>query len=150
MNDLTANFDELLSEEPEEKEVLFDFKDELQRGFTNEVLGYWNKKPIFYQMDQYICVLGSKRKLLLINTNYDGLTKHGHLHIRVDSNNKIDLSTVIYIFETCLKKHQFPKSSYTWTCCMRLTDDEDYREYLIRKKARMKDKTKYRNDYKKR
>ena len=26
MDDLTANFDELLSEEPEEKEVLFDFK----------------------------------------------------------------------------------------------------------------------------
>ena len=150
MDDLTANFDELLSEEPEEQDVLFDFKDELKKGYTNDVLGWWNGKPIFYHMDQYICVLGSKKQLLLINTNFDGLTKHGHLKIKVDSNNKINLSTVSYIFETCLKKKQFPNSSYTWTCCMRLTDDEDYREYLIRKKARIKDKTKYRNDGKKR
>ena len=58
MDDLTANFDELLSEEPEEKEVLFDFKDELQqKKYKIEILRYYNGSPVIYEEKNYIVKL---------------------------------------------------------------------------------------------
>ena len=149
MKDIDADFSHLLSKDDEKQQPSFDFTDEISYGFTNPVLGWFNGKPIFYQNKQYICFLSSGRRLTLVNTNYEGLTKHGHLHIKVDKNNKIDLSTVKYIVEKCLLGKQYPKSNYTWECCMRLSDDKEYREFLVRKKQRMKDRPKYQNTHKK-
>lgn len=150
MSDLDANFNVLLGADVPTKDYV-DVSatlNALDDGYKFEILGYWNHKPILYRMDQYICVLGSKKKLLLINTDYDGLTKHGHLRILTDNAGHISLSTVKYIFEDCLKKHKYPNSNYCWQCVVRLTDDEKYLEYLHRKKKRMKDKTKYINTHK--
>ena len=121
--------------------------DEKDVGYKFEILGYWNHKPILRQYKQYICVLGSKKQLLLINTDFPDLEKHSHIRIKTDGKGNISLSTVDYIFR-CIDKRQFPKSNWTFICVIRLlADDNPYKEYLLRKKERMKDKCKYQNTH---
>ena len=147
---LDADFSDLLNsnDEPEVdyinvKEVI----DERDIGYKFEILGYWHSKPILRQYKQYICVLGSKKQLLLINTDFPDLEKHSHIRTKTDGKGNISLSTVDYIFR-CIEKRQFPKSNWVFICLIRLLDDDNpYKEYLLRKKERMKDKCKYQNTH---
>ena len=146
-----ADFSELLNNNEEIDVDYIDMKetiDEKDVGLKFEILDYWNHKPILRKYNQYICCLGSKRQLLLINTNFQDLEKHSHLRIKTDGKGNVSLSTVDYIFK-CIERKQFPKSNYTYICVLRLlADDYPYKEYLLRKKERMKDKDKYYNSYK--
>ena len=148
---LSADFSDILNND---KEIEVDYVnvqeviDERDVGYKFEILGYWNHKPILRQYKQYICVLGSKKQLLLINTDFPDLEKHSHIRIKTDGKGNVSLSTVDYIFK-CIEKKQFPKSNWTFVCVLRLLDDDSpYKEYLLRKKARMKDKCKYQNTHK--
>ena len=148
---LSADFSDILNND---KEIEVDYVnvqeviDEHDVGYKFEILGYWNHKPILRQYKQYICVLGSKKQLLLINTDFPDLEKHSHIRIKTDGKGNVSLSTVDYIFK-CIEKKQFPKSNWTFVCVLRLLDDDSpYKEYLLRKKARMKDKCKYQNTHK--
>ena len=148
---LSADFSDILNND---KEIEVDYVnvqeviDERDVGYKFEILGYWNTKPILRQYKQYICVLGSKKQLLLINTDFPDLEKHSHIRIKTDGKGNVSLSTVDYIFK-CIEKKQFPKSNWTFVCVLRLLDDDSpYKEYLLRKKARMKDKCKYQNTHK--
>ena len=144
---LTADFTDILDNN---EEIDIDYVDAeviKDDGYKFEILGYWHSKPILRQYKQYICVLGSKKQLLLINTDFPDLEKHSHIRIKTDGNGNISLSTVDYIFR-CIDKRQFPKSNWTFICVIRLlADDSPYKEYLLRKKERMKDKCKYQNTH---
>ena len=147
---LTADFTDILNNN-EEIEIDYvnvqDVIDEKDVGYKFEILGYWNHKPILRQYKQYICVLGSKKQLLLINTDFPDLEKHSHIRIKTDGKGNISLSTVDYIFR-CIEKRQFPKSNWVFICLIRLLDDDSpYKEYLLRKKERMKNKCKYQNTH---
>ena len=148
MTELDADFSELLEENEESESDYIDVTEVIKDdGYKFEILGYWNHKPILRQYKQYICVLGSKKQLLLINTDFPDLEKHSHIFIKTDNKGNISLSTVDYIFR-CIDKRQFPKSSWTFVCVIRLlADDSPYKEYLLRKKERMKDKCKYQNTH---
>ena len=155
MNDdeelLNADFSDILNGDKEIEVDYIDVKeiiDERDVGYKFEILGYWHSKPILRQYKQYICVLGSKKQLLLINTDFPNLEKHSHIRIKTDGKGNISLSTVDYIFK-CIEKRRFPKSSnWVFICLIRLLeDDSSYKEYLLRKKERMKDKCKYQNTH---
>lgn len=143
-DDIVADFTELFTSEVEEKPVIDVSELIPETGFKNKVLGWWNNKPIFYQKEQFIVVLGSHKQLLIINTNFDDIEKHSHLRIKTNANGEISLSTAAYVID-CILKFTYPKSSYTWTCAVRLADDEEYLEYLTRKRKKTKDKQKYYN-----
>ena len=148
MTELDADFSELLEENEESESDYIDVTEVIKDdGYKFEILGYWHSKPILRQYKQYICVLGSKKQLLLINTDFPDLEKHSHIRIKTDGKGNISLSTVDYIFR-CIDKRQFPKSNWTFVCVIRLlADDNPYKEYLLRKKERMKDKCKYQNTH---
>ena len=148
MTELDADFSELLEENEESESDYIDVTEVIKDdGYKFEILGYWHSKPILRQYKQYICVLGSKKQLLLINTDFPDLEKHSHIRIKTDGKGNISLSTVDYIFR-CIDKRQFPKSNWTFICVIRLlADDNPYKEYLLRKKERMKDKCKYQNTH---
>ena len=144
---LTADFTDILDNNEEVDVDYVDAEVIKDDGYKFEILGYWHSKPILRQYKQYICVLGSKKQLLLINTDFPDLEKHSHIRIKTDGNGNISLSTVDYIFR-CIDKQQFPKSNWTFICVIRLlADDNPYKEYLLRKKERMKDKCKYQNTH---
>ena len=147
-----ADFSKLLNNNEEIDVDYIDMKetiDEKDVGLKFEILGYWNHKPILRKYNQYICCLGSKKQLLLINTDFPELEKHSHLRIKTDGKGNVSLSTVDYVFK-CIEHKQFPKSSWTYTCVFRLlADDDPYKEFLLRKKEKMKDKCKYQNTHKK-
>ena len=144
---LTADFTDILDNNEEIDTDYVDAEVIKDDGYKFEILGYWHSKPILRQYKQYICVLGSKKQLLLINTDFPDLEKHSHIRIKTDGNGNISLSTVDYIFR-CIDKRQFPKSNWTFICVIRLlADDSPYKEYLLRKKERMKDKCKYQNTH---
>ena len=144
---LTADFTDILDNNEEIDVDYVDAEVIKDDGYKFEILGYWHSKPILRQYKQYICVLGSKKQLLLINTDFPDLEKHSHIRIKTDGNGNISLSTVDYIFR-CIDKRQFPKSNWTFICVIRLlADDSPYKEYLLRKKERMKDKCKYQNTH---
>lgn len=140
------NFDE----EVEKKEPIFDFQEELrdQYKITND-LGYYNGRIILRKYEQFVAVLGSKKTILLINADYPNLEKHSHLRLRTNKNGEIVLSTTDYIFE-CIKKKQYPKSNYCFICVLRLLGDDDpYKDWLLFKKEKDKQKQKYINHPKK-
>lgn len=143
-DDLVAEFD--LDDTEEKKEILFDFGEELKRDYkisTN--LGYYNGKIILAKYDKYIGVLGSKKTILLINTDYPNMEHHSHLRLRTNKDGEIVLSTVDYIFE-CIRRKRYPKSNYCYVCVLRLLDDNDpYKEWLLFKKEKDKQKQKYIN-----
>lgn len=142
---LTADFTDILDNNEETDVDYIDAEVIKDNGYKFEILGYWYSKPILRQYKQYICVLGSKKQLLLINTDFPDLEKHSHIKIKTDGKGNISLSTVDYIFK-CIEKRQFPKSNWTFICVLRLLDDNNsYKEYLLRKKEKMKDKDKYFN-----
>lgn len=144
---LTADFTDILDNNEEIDVDYVDAEVIKDDGYKFEILGYWHSKPILRQYNQYICVLGSKKQLLLINTDFPDLEKHSHIRIKTDGKGNISLSTVDYIFR-CIDKRQFPKSNWTFICVIRLlADDNPYKEYLLRKKERMKDKCKYQNTH---
>ena len=67
-----ADFSKLLNNNEEIDVDYIDMKetiDEKDVGLKFEILGYWNHKPILRKYNQYICCLGSKKQLLIINTN---------------------------------------------------------------------------------
>ena len=73
---LTADFTDILDNN---EEIDIDYVDAeviKDDGYKFEILGYWHSKPILRQYKQYICVLGSKKQLLLINTDFPDLEKH--------------------------------------------------------------------------
>lgn len=144
---LNADFSDLLDDKEEVESDYIDVKEIIDdKGYKFEILDYWNHKPILRRYKQYICVLGSKKQLLLINTDFPDLEYHSHIRIKTDGKGNISLSTVDYIFK-CIEKRQFPKSNWTFICVLRLlADDDPYKEYLLRKKERMKDKDKYFNN----
>lgn len=149
-DDLTAQFALDDVEKEEKKEVLFDFSYELKDDYkisTN--LGYYNGKIILTKYNQYVAVLGSKKTILLINTDHPNLEHHSHLKLRTNKNGEIVLSTVDYIFE-CIRRKQYPKSNYCFICVLRLLDDNDpYKDWLLFKKEKDKQKQKYTNHPKK-
>ena len=147
-----ADFSKILNNNEDIDVDYIDMKetiDENDVGLKFEILGYWNHKPILRKYNQYICCLGSKKQLLLINTDFPELEKHSHLRIKTDGKGNVSLSTVDYVFK-CIERKQFPKSNYTYVCTLRLlSDDDPYKEFLLRKKEKMKDKCKYQNTHKK-
>ena len=144
---LTADFTDILDNNEEIDTDYVDAEVIKDDGYKFEILGYWHSKPILRQYKQYICVLGSKKQLLLINTDFPDLEKHSHIRTKTDGKGNISLSTVDYIFR-CIEKRQFPKSNWVFICLIRLLDDDNpYKEYLLRKKERMKDKCKYQNTH---
>ena len=146
-----ADFSKLLNNNEEIDIDYIDMKetiDEKDVGLKFEILDYWNHKPILRKYNQYICCLGSKRQLLLINTNFPNLEKHSHIRIKADGKGNVSLSTVDYIFK-CIAKKQMPKSSWTFICVLRLlADDDPYKEWLLFKKEKDKNKQKYINTHK--
>ena len=146
-----ADFAELLNNNEEIDVDYIDMKetiDEKDVGLKFEILDYWNHKPILRKYNQYICCLGSKRQLLLINTDFPDLEKHSHIRIKTDGKGNVSLSTVDYIFK-CIAKKQMPKSSWTFICVLRLlADDDPYKEWLLFKKEKDKNKQKYINTHK--
>ena len=144
---LTADFTDILDSNEEIDVDYVDAEVIKDDGYKFEILGYWHSKPILRQYKQYICVLGSKKQLLLINTDFPDLEKHSHIRIKTDGKGNISLSTVDYIFK-CIEKRRFPKSNWVFICLIRLLDDDSpYKEYLLRKKERMKNKCKYQNTH---
>lgn len=143
MDELTADFTELLDETPPDEEPLIDVSElTKKKEYDVEILGYWGEHhlPIILQRKHLICCIGSKRKLLLINTNYEGLEKHSHLNIRTNKAGRIDLSTANRVFD-CIIKHQYPNINFMFVCVLRLLDDDDpYKEFILRKRATKKQK----------
>ena len=148
--ELNADFSDLLEEKEIKTEPTFDFAEELKKDykiFTN--YGYYNGKIILAKYEQYIACLGSKKTILLINTDYPNLEHHSHLRLRTNKSGEIVLSTVDYIFN-CIRKKQYPKSNYTFICTLRLLPDDDpYKKWLLFKKEKDKNKQKYLNTHKK-
>lgn len=145
MDDLTANFDELLSEEPEEKEVLFDFKDELQqKKYKIEILRYYNGSPVIYEEKNYI-VLISNRNLTIVNTHQDAdKTNHCHVKIKTNKQGVVNLNLVKYLINVCINK-KYPQQEWMTSYLLRLTIDENYKSFLIRKRNQNKQKQSYKN-----
>lgn len=147
-DELVAEFE--LDNLEKEETVLFDFSEELKNDYkisTN--LGYYHGKIILRKYDQYIAVLGSKKTILLINTDYPNMEHHSHLRLRTNKEGEVVLSTVDYIFE-CIRRNRYPKSNYCYVCVLRLLDDNDpYKEWLLFKKEKDKQKQKYINHHKK-
>lgn len=143
-DELNAVFD--FDEEVEKKEPIFDFQEELkdQYKITND-LGYYNGRIILRKYEQFVAVLGSKKTILLINTDYPNMEHHSHLRLRTNKDSEIVLSTVDYIFE-CIRRKRYPKSNYCYVCVLRLLDDNDpYKDWLLFKKEKDKQKQKYIN-----
>ena len=148
MPDLDADFSNLLNEERTDDDYVSVEEIIKDDGYKFEILGYYMHKPILRKYKQYVCVLGSKKQLLLINTDFPELEKHSHIRIKTDNKGNISLSTVDYVFK-CIEKRQFPKSNWVFICLVRLlADDDPLKEYLLRKKERQKDKCKYQNTHK--
>lgn len=149
-DDLVAEFDLDDVEKEEKKEVLFDFTEELKHNYkiTND-LGYYNGRIILRKYENFIAVLGSKKTILLINTDYPNLEHHSHLRLRTNKEGEIVLSTIDYIFE-CIRRKRYPKSNYCFICVLRLLGDDDpYKDWLLFKTEKNKQKQKYTNHPKK-
>ena len=141
MDDLVADFTELLDEAPPDEQPQIDVSELVEKKeYKVNIIGYWgdNHLPIILQRKHLICCIGSKRKLLLINTNYEGLEKHSHLNIRTNKKGEIDLSTANRVFD-CILKHQYPTIHFMFVCVLRLLDDDDpFKEFILRKKSTKK------------
>ena len=148
---INADFASLLEDDPPDKNPYIDVSEllETKSEYKIEILGYWHNKPIIYQNQQYIVVIASKKQLLLINTNYeDDDFKHSHIHLKTNKRGEIVLSDVKFIIDKCLLGFRYPRMNWMFEAVIRLTDNENYREYLIRKKRKNKGKTKYINTHK--
>ena len=142
-----ADFNNILNEQKQEKEPLFDFNNDLRKEYKiTKDLGYYNKRIVLAEYKEFVAVLGSKKTILLINRNYPNLEHHSHIRLRTNKSGEIVLSTVYYIFD-CIKKHTYPKSNYVFICIIRLLDDDnDYKQWLLYKKEKNKNKLKYINN----
>ena len=144
MDELNANFDELLKDEPQKKEHLFDMSEELEdkKQYKINPIKYHKGSPVIYERDEYIVII-SNRNLTIINT----LGEHNnHIHINIKSNKKgeVNLNLSKYLID-CVINKKYPKSEWMVSYLLRLTCDEEYISFLSRKRKRNKNKQKYTN-----
>lgn len=146
---LTADFTDILDSNKEIDVDYVDVKevidDKNKRKYKLNIIRYYKGSPVVYEKQDYI-VLVSNRNLTIVNINPNA-KEENHAHVKIKSNSKgeINLSTAKFIIDCCINKKYPHNSNWCFGCCMRLSIDNDYKEWLMYKKRKIKDKPKYRN-----
>lgn len=145
-DDTVADFTKLLTKESDEP-PLIDVSELIQdrHKYKIDILRYYNGSPVIYEQNEFVVIV-SNRNLTIINTSPTATHKnHAHVKIKTNSNGEVNLSTVKFIIDCCIN-HKYPHNSYyCWVSCVRLSIDEDYTNFLIRKRDKDKNKQKYYN-----
>lgn len=96
------------------------------------------QREILYQKNEYIVIQNCKRDIIVINTSGE-YQNHAHLFLKRNKNGDIILKTAALLIDLVISR-QYIRSSYLRKAALRLSLDEDYKEFLKRKEENKKQK----------